>query len=62
MIIGIDNVDIDLCEAQVDLSEHIPDDEKYVYAVDNRVDMIITIDRETAEYFRENGIPALLEI
>lgn len=62
MIIGIDNVDIELCDNMVDLSEHVPDDEKYVYAVDYRVDMIITIDKETAEYFKENGIPAYLEI
>ena len=62
MVIGLDGVDIGIVENTIDLSEHKPKDEKYVYAVDHKVDMIVTEDRNTAVYFRENGIAALLKV
>jgi rRNA-processing protein FCF1 len=62
MKIAIDNVEVDLEEEKIDLSRYTAPDEKYVHAVDNKVDMIITNDKRIADYFRDNGIAALIKV
>lgn len=58
MKIGIDKVDYPTKDTAVDLSTYSDLNEKYVRAVDNTIDIVVTSDIKTAEYFRENGIPA----
>lgn len=60
MKIGIDNTQIDLSDERVYLGQYIELDEKYVHAVDNKIDVLITTDKKTAQYFTENGIPSLV--
>lgn len=62
MIIGLDNVEIAGIDKTVDLSNHKPKDEKYVTAVDHRIDLLITNDIQIAQYFSDNGITALVKV
>lgn len=62
MNIAIDGVDIELDESIIDLSNVVDTDEKYVIAVDYKIDVLITSVYDTAEFFSENGIKTYLEI
>ena len=46
----------------VDLGKYNDLDEKYVHAVDNKVELIVTKDRAVAEFFKKNGISALIKV
>lgn len=61
MVIGIDNVEFDSKDTVVDLSEYTDLEEKYVIAVNNKVDMLITSDKETGDYFKSNGIATFIK-
>ena len=61
MIIGLDNVDIDTKEKVVYLGHYVNNDDKYVAAVNAKVDVVITDSTDRATYFKENGIHALIQ-
>ena len=62
MVIAIDNVNIQGFDNPIDLGHYKQDDEKYVHAVDHKVDFLISNNTSTAEFFRENGIAVLLKL
>ena len=62
MTIGLDGVAIDDVHIAVDLATHKDKNEKYVYAVDSKIDVIITDNEAVAQYFKANGIVALLKV
>lgn len=61
MKIGIDNLDLVLQSDDIDLSKYKDLNEKYVHAVDNSVDILITDNEETAKYFFSSGITSFVE-
>ena len=56
MKIGIDNLSINIEQDTIDLSKYNELDEKYVHAVDSRIDILFTSNEDTAKYFEANGI------
>lgn len=62
MVIGIDNVQLSGIGSYTDLSKYSDKDEKYAQAVDHKIDLIITDNKEIANYFRDNGIAAFLKV
>ena len=62
MKIAIDNVQPEVATEYLNVSDVQDIEEKYVRCVDHNIDIIITADKQTAEFFQQNGIKAYILI